>query len=53
MNQPCEVKEIRERLRKELPIQDKLPQIILRVGYAKQAPYAKRKSLDEVILEVD
>jgi len=51
MNQPCEVKEIRNTLNTELPINNTLPQILLRIGYAEKAPYSKRKNIEEVILE--
>jgi|AGTN01.2.fsa_nt_gi hypothetical protein len=51
MNQPCEVIELREELRQKLPINNAFPQILLRIGYGKKAPYSKRKSIDEVIID--
>ncbi|MDU1892932.1 MAG: nitroreductase [Dysgonomonas sp.] len=50
MNQPCEVKELKGRLRQTLPVNNEIPQILIRVGYAKAASYSKRKSIDEVII---
>lgn len=51
MNQPCEVEELRIRIKEQLPVNKEYPQILLRVGYAKQAPYAKRKNVNDVIVE--
>lgn len=51
MNQPCEVEELRAKLKEQLLANNAYPQILLRIGYAKQAPYAKRKRVDEVIIK--
>lgn len=51
MNQPCEVGELKIKLKEQLSIDNEHPQILLRMGYAKPAPYAKRKSINEVIVE--
>ncbi|MFK8271171.1 Acg family FMN-binding oxidoreductase [Capnocytophaga stomatis] len=49
LNQPCEIPELRQKMQKELPIKGEIPQILLRIGYAKSLPYSKRKSVEEVI----
>ena len=51
MNQPCEVGELRIKLKDQLNLHNEYPQILLRVGYGEEAPYAKRKSVDEVIVK--
>lgn len=50
MNQPCEVAELRPKLREVLAINKQHPQIVLRLGYAKQAAYSKRKNIEEVLI---
>lgn len=49
LNQPCEVEELNTKMRAQLPIDRQLPQILLRIGYAKPVPYSKRKAISEVI----
>lgn len=49
LNQPCEIPELRQKLQNQLPIKGQNPQILLRIGYAKQLPYSKRKPIEEVI----
>ena len=46
LNQPCQVKRLRTRLKK---ITKDWPQIIIRVGYAKTAAHTQRKILEEVL----
>lgn len=43
MNQPCEIEQLRNKLKEDLAIGDDIPQLLLRVGYASKAPYSKRK----------
>ncbi|MDR2921305.1 MAG: nitroreductase [Tannerella sp.] len=51
MNQPCEVGELRLKLKEQFSLDNEYPQILLRIGYAEPAPYAKRKRIDEVIVK--
>lgn len=49
LNQPCEVPELRQKMQNQFPIKDEIPQILLRIGYAKTLPYSKRKPIEEVM----
>lgn len=51
LNQPCEVKELAEEIRQELPINKEYPALLLRIGYAKDMPYSLRQDIKEVITE--
>ncbi len=51
MNQPCEIEELKAVLKEILPINGEEPQLLLRIGYGKPAPYSKRKSIDNIIIE--
>lgn len=51
-NQPCEVGELSAKLQKLLPVNDEYPTILLRIGYARAAPYSKRKRIAEVCFPV-
>ena len=52
LNPPCELSELRSGLQKELPINNELPTILVRLGYAKPAPFSPRKDVEEVISTV-
>ena len=49
LNQPCEVAPLRAGLRNTLPIGHAHPQILLRIGYAAEQPYSRRRPVEEVI----
>ena len=49
LNQPCEVANLRKKIISELSLNDKFPQLLFRIGYAKPIAYSKRKSIQEVI----
>lgn len=51
MNQPCEVEKLRLKISEQLSIKSEYPQILLRVGYGKSAPYARRRNVSDVIIE--
>lgn len=50
LNQPCEIKSLAEQMRQARRMDDYHPAIILRLGYAKVAPYSLRKDIKEVII---
>ncbi|MDR2145792.1 MAG: nitroreductase [Tannerella sp.] len=49
LNQPCEVKMLSESMRETLPINREFPQILMRIGYAKEMPYSPRKNLKKIV----
>ncbi len=49
LNQPCEDRKLSTEMQTILPINGQIPQILLRIGYAKTMPYSKRKAISEVI----
>ena len=49
LNQPCEVANLRKKIISELSLNDKIPQLLFRIGYTKPIAYSKRKSIQEVI----
>jgi hypothetical protein len=49
LNQPCEIKEFADRMSIELPIDNGIPHILLRIGYAKPASYSPRRLIHEVV----
>lgn len=51
MNQPCEVKGLSEALKETLDLK-KLPQLIVRIGYADRAPQSLRRDVSSFIDEV-
>lgn len=51
MNQPCEVEALRNELKTALPIDGRIPQMLLRIGYAKKAAYSKRKNIEAVLVK--
>lgn len=51
MNQPCEIIELNSKIRMTLPINGEYPEILLRIGYAKQVTYSKRKNINDVIIK--
>lgn len=49
LNMPCEEIVVRQKLAKELGIENKHPLLLIRYGYADSMPYSYRRSFDEVI----
>ena len=49
LNQPCEVENLRKKIIDELSLNDKYPQLLLRIGYAEPITYSKRKPIQEII----
>lgn len=49
LNQPCEVENLRKKIIDELSLNDKYPQLLLRIGYAEPIAYSKHKPIQEVI----
>ena len=50
-NQPCESASLASEISKQLPINNELPMLLLRIGYADPMPYSVRKTLKDVIIE--
>ncbi|MBP1612984.1 MAG: hypothetical protein H6Q13_432 [Bacteroidetes bacterium] len=50
MNQPCELKELAQKIKEKLLPNDEYPVILIRLGYASPMPYSPRKSVDSVII---
>lgn len=50
LNMPCEEKEVRQKLAKELNIETKHPLLLIRYGYSDKMPYAFRRPINEVII---
>lgn len=51
MNQPCEVLLLAEDMRRNISlINNEYPTLLLRIGYAKPAPYSSRKPIKDVII---
>jgi hypothetical protein len=50
MNMPCEVPELRDRLRQHLGLADAQPLLLLRIGYGERMPRSPRRSVDAVIV---
>ena len=51
MNQPLEINELAAQIRRKYPeIRDEYPTLLLRIGYAKSAPFSPRKDINDVIL---
>ncbi len=50
-NQPCEVQELSNELRKKIEIKNNYPMLLMRIGYAEKMPYSKRKTLDKVLIK--
>lgn len=48
-NQPCEVKELADKIQETFPINKEYPILLLRLGYAKAAPYSSRRNVTDVI----
>jgi hypothetical protein len=52
MNQPCEIKELAEKIKNELPILDQeYPNLLLRIGYSKPMPYSPRQQIESFIIK--
>jgi hypothetical protein len=49
INTPCELEIIAEDVRKKLPINNEYPTMLLRLGYADSALYARRRDVTSVI----
>jgi len=49
INPPCELESLSGGLQKALPINDEVPTLILRIGYADALPYSPRREVEEVI----
>jgi len=49
LNMPCEEIVVRQKLAKELGIENKHPLLLIRYGYADRMPYSFRRGFDEVI----
>lgn len=50
MNQPCEVQSLVPELQSVLSIKNECPTILLRIGYAKPAPYSPRKEIEKILI---
>ncbi|MFU8859541.1 MAG: Acg family FMN-binding oxidoreductase [Cyclonatronaceae bacterium] len=50
INSPCEVRQVREELKRCLHLSTYRPQILLRIGYAKEAAPSERRPVQEVIV---
>jgi nitroreductase len=50
INSPCEVRQVREELKKYLHLSTYRPQILLRIGYAKEAAPSVRRPVQDVIV---
>jgi len=49
INPPCELESLSGELQRTLPINDEVPTLILRIGYANRMPYSPRKTVENVI----
>ncbi len=49
INPPCELESLSGELQKTLPINDEVPTLILRIGYADRMPSSPRKTVENVI----
>ncbi len=49
LNMPCEEITVRQKLTKDLGIENKHPLLLIRYGYAEEMPYSYRRSLKDVI----
>lgn len=50
MNQPCEIETLVPKLQSALSVNDEYPTILLRIGYAKPAPYSPRKEIEKILI---
>lgn len=50
LNPPCELKSLSSELQRKLPINNEYPTIILRIGYAKETPFSRRKNVEKIII---
>ena len=50
MNQPCELRELAQKVKEKLLPNGEYPMILVRLGYASPMPYSPRKSVDSVII---
>ncbi|WP_071146835.1 Acg family FMN-binding oxidoreductase [Bacteroides ihuae] len=50
MNQPCELRELAQKIKEKLLPNGEYPMILVRLGYASPMPYSPRKSVDSVII---
>ncbi|WP_300702627.1 nitroreductase [Bacteroides sp.] len=50
MNQPCEVETLVPKLQSALSVNAEYPTILLRIGYAKPAPYSPRKEIEKILI---
>ena len=50
MNQPCEVETLVSKLQSVLSVNNEYPTILLRIGYAKPAPYSPRKGIEKILI---
>ncbi|MFN2373035.1 MAG: nitroreductase family protein [Cyclonatronaceae bacterium] len=50
INSPCEVRQVREELKRYLHLSTYRPQILLRIGYAKEAAPSVRRPVQDVIV---
>ncbi len=49
LNPPCEITTLADDLRKQLPIDNEFPTIIMRIGFVdKKTPYSPRRNIDQV-----
>lgn len=51
MNQPCEIPELSNRIRTNLPINNEYPVLLLRIGYSHAAAYSHRRLLEKAIMD--
>jgi len=49
LNPPCELESLTGEMQNTLPINEEVPTLILRIGYAREMPYAPRKIVEDVI----
>lgn len=51
LNPPCELPELADELRDNLPINKEFPALILRIGYAEPMPFSPRREVQEVLVD--
>ncbi|RJP33768.1 MAG: hypothetical protein C4536_03780 [Actinobacteria bacterium] len=50
VNMPCEVLEVRRKLREHIELGDSQPMLLLRIGYAEPRPRSLRRPLEDVLI---
>lgn len=51
-NQPNEIDDLAKQMKKYLNIENEYPSVLLRIGYGDKMPYSRRKSIEEVLINM-